>query len=205
LISGNCATVRTTQQPVNSKEQKMSAASATQNTTAWKIDSAHSSVEFSVRHMKIATVRGHFGAVNGTVTIDENDPSASTVEVSIPTATVDTRQEQRDAHLRSPDFFDTEKYPEMTFRSTRVERNGDAYKVTGDLTIRGVTREVTLDVTDEGRGKGMEGEARAAFRAVTKVDRREFGLTWNQALEAGGFLVDNDIRITIDVSLQPAE
>lgn len=167
--------------------------------TTWTIDPAHTTVEFSVKHLMISTVRGHFGAVTGTIVLDEQDPTASTVTAEIDVTSIDTRQEQRDAHLRSPDFFDVETFPAIRFQSTRIERDGDDYNVVGQLTIRDVTREVVLHTSDEGRGGDPWGGQRAAFSATTKVDRREFGLNWNQALEAGGVLVGNDIKISLEV------
>jgi polyisoprenoid-binding protein YceI len=172
-------------------------------TTTWNVDPTHSLVEFSAKHMMITTVKGRFGDVKGTVTIDGAHPDRSAVEVEIGTASIDTRTEQRDAHLRSADFLDVEQFPALTFRSRRVEgaanRAGDTFRVVGDLTIKGVTREVTLDATYDGRGTDPWGGERVSFSARTKIDRRDFGLTWNQALETGGILVSNDIRIEIEV------
>ncbi len=168
--------------------------------TTWQIDPAHTDVSFSVKHLMISTVRGRFGAVRGTIVLDEADVSRSSVEVEIDAAGIDTREEKRDAHLRSPEFFDVEKYPVIRFRSRRVERLGtNRVRVTGDLTIRDVTKEITIDGTDEGRGRDPWGGDRAAFSATATIDRREFGLTWNQALEAGGVLVGNDIKLSFDV------
>jgi polyisoprenoid-binding protein YceI len=149
--------------------------------------------------MMIATVRGNFGQVEGTIWIDEADPSRSSVEAKIDVASIDTRQKDRDAHLRSADFFDTENHPTMEFRSTRVEPvSKDHYRVTGDLTIRGTTRPVTLEVTEGGRVKDPWGADRVAFSAEGKIDRTEFGLRWNQALEAGGVVVSNEVKIEIE-------
>ena len=174
--------------------------SAPTTRTTWTIDPAHTEVGFSVKHLMISTVRGRFADVRGTVTLDGNDVTTASVEAQIGTASIDTRQEQRDTHLRSADFFEVEKYPTITFRSTAVERiKGDRYRIVGDLTIRDITREIVLEGTDEGRGRDPWGGERLAFSATTTVDRREFGLTWNQALETGGVLVSNDIRISIDV------
>jgi polyisoprenoid-binding protein YceI len=178
---------------------------STQTSTAvstWTIDPAHSEVEFAVKHMKITTVKGSFAEVSGTITMHEDDPSQSRVEVTIDTDSINTRVEDRDKHLRSADFFQVEKWPSMTFRSTNVEgatdEEGESFRITGDLTIRDVTREVVLDATFDGRGEAMGGE-RAAFSATTKIDRRDFGLKWNQALEAGGVLVSNEVKISITV------
>ena len=173
---------------------------ATSTRTLWNIDPAHTEVGFSVKHLMISTVRGRFADVRGTITLDETDLASSSVEAEIATASIDTRQEQRDVHLRSPDFFEVERFPTITFRSRSVQpAKGDRLRVTGELTIRGVTREVELEVTDEGRGKDPWGGDRLAFSATTTIDRRDFGLTWNQALETGGVLVSNEIKISIDV------
>jgi polyisoprenoid-binding protein YceI len=168
-------------------------------TSTWSIDPAHTTVEFSVKHLMISTVRGHFGAVTGTIVLDEQNPAASTVTAEIDVTSINTRQEQRDAHLRSADFFDVEQFPAIKFQSTRIERDGDHFDVVGNLTIRDVTREVVLHTSDEGRGGDPWGGQRAAFSATTKIDRREFGLTWNQALETGGVVVGNDIKISLEV------
>lgn len=169
----------------------------------WKIDAAHSEVGFSAKHMMFTTVRGRFGELEGTVRMDSDSPEESSVEVSIQAASLDTGVADRDAHLRSGDFFDTETYPTLDFRSRRVEGSfenpGDAFTIVGDLTMRGVTREVTLEATYEGTGGDPWGGTRAGFSARTTVDRREFGLTWNQALETGGFLVGNEIKIDLNV------
>jgi len=170
--------------------------------TTWSIDPAHSHVEFAVKHLMISTVKGRFGIVGGTVRTDDADPAKAQVDVEIDADSIDTRQEQRDAHLKSADFFDVEKFPKLTFKSTRVhDVDGDAFKLTGDLTIHGVTRPITLDVTSEGRGKDPWGGERAGFSATGKIKRSEFGLTWNQVLEAGGFAVGDDIKISLDVEL----
>jgi polyisoprenoid-binding protein YceI len=168
--------------------------------TTWTIDPAHTEVGFSVKHLMISTVRGRFADVRGTIRLDGDDLTQASVEAEIATGSIDTRQEQRDAHLRSPDFFEVEKYPTITFRSTSVERiKNDRYRITGDLTIRDVTREVVLEGTDEGRGRDPWGGDRLGFSAATTIDRRDFGLTWNQALETGGVLVSNEIKIAIDL------
>jgi polyisoprenoid-binding protein YceI len=177
----------------------MSIAEST-TTTTWTIDPAHTTVEFSLKHLMISTVRGHFGAVSGTIVLDEQNPAASSVTAEIDVTSIDTRQEQRDAHLRSADFFDVEKFPNIAFTSTRIEAlGGGRHNVYGNLTIRDVTREVVLETTDEGRGGDPWGGQRAGFSATTRIDRREFGLTWNQALETGGVLVGNDIKISLEV------
>jgi polyisoprenoid-binding protein YceI len=168
--------------------------------SSWQIDPAHSNVEFAVKHMMISTVRGRFGDVSGTIQLDANHPTRSSASVTIDVASIDSRQAQRDTHLRSPDFFDVERFPTIGFRTRRVERTGEtSYRVTGDLTIRDVTHEVELAVTEEGRNRDPWGVDRIAFSASTKIDRRDFGLTWNQALEAGGILVGDEIRISLEV------
>jgi polyisoprenoid-binding protein YceI len=181
----------------------MSTTTATTPTVStWSIDPAHSHVEFAVKHLMISTVKGRFGGVSGTVRTDESDPAKGQVEVEIDPATIDTREAQRDTHLKSADFFDVEKFPKLTFKSTRIDGvDGDSFKLTGDLTIHGVTRPVTLDVTSEGRGKDPWGGERAGFSAAGKIKRSEFGLTWNQVLETGGFVVSDDIKIALDVEL----
>ncbi|MEW5927365.1 MAG: YceI family protein [Gemmatimonadota bacterium] len=172
-------------------------------TTTWSIDPAHTLVEFSAKHMMITSVKGRFGEVSGTIVIDEAHPERSSAAAEIGVASIDTRQEQRDAHLRSADFLDVETHPAITFRSTRVEgaaaEPGDTFRVTGDLTIRGTTREVTLDATYEGRGRDPWGGERVSFSATAKIDRRDFGLTYNQVLETGGILVGNDVRLSFEV------
>ncbi len=174
--------------------------------TDWNIDPSHSLVEFSAKHMMITTVKGRFGRISGTIAIDEGHADRSSVSVEIDAATVDTHEPQRDAHLRSADFLDAERFPAITFRSTRLEgaerayaNPGARFRVIGDLTIRDTTREVGLDVTFAGRGRDPWGGERAGFSAETTIDRREFGLTWNQALELGGVLVGNDVRILLEV------
>ncbi|HEY2064642.1 MAG TPA: YceI family protein [Gemmatimonadaceae bacterium] len=175
---------------------------STTSVTTWTLDPTHTSIEFSAKHMMITTVKGRFGGASGTIAIDEAHPERSTAEIEIHTPTIDTRAEQRDQHLRSADFLDVENYPTLTFRSRRIEgakaTQGTRFRVTGDLTIRGVTREVTLDTTYEGRGRDPWGGERVSFSATTRIDRRDFGLTWNAALEAGGVLVSNEIRIDIE-------
>jgi len=175
---------------------------ATGTTTEWTIDPTHSHVEFAVRHLMISTVRGRFAAVSGTVRADDANPAAATVDVVIDAASIDTREAQRDAHLRSADFFDVERYPSLTFKSRRVDnvREG-SFTLVGDLTIHGVTREVELEVLAEGRVKDPWGSERAGYTATTKIKRSDFGLNWNQVLEAGGFLVGDDIKITIELEL----
>lgn len=169
--------------------------------TTWAIDPAHSNVEFAIKHLMISTVKGRFSEVAGTVQLDDEDPANSVVDVRINVASIDTRQPDRDAHLRSGDFFDVEKYPALTFTSTRIERDGDEYRVEGNLTIRDVTRKVTLRASDEGRTRDPWGGERAGFSATTKINRRDFGLTWNQILETGGIAVGDEVKISIDLEL----
>jgi polyisoprenoid-binding protein YceI len=178
------------------------AAAPTGALTVWSIDPAHSHVEFAVRHLMISTVKGRFGVVSGTVKTYDDDPVRGMVEIEIDVDSIDTREAQRDAHLRSADFFEVEKYPKITFQSTRIsDVSGDAFKLTGDLTIHGVTREVTLDVASEGRGKDPWGGERAGFSAKTKIKRSDFGLTWNQALETGGFVVGDEVKISLEIEM----
>lgn len=175
---------------------------AEKGTTIWTVDSAHTELGFAVRHLMIATVRGRFGAVTGTVTIDEEQPEASKIDVTIDVTSIDTRQEMRDNHLRSADFFDAEHHPKMHFVSKRVEGDVNAeFRVIGDLTIRGATREVKLDVTNEGRGMDPWGGERVGINATGKIKRSDFGLTWNQALEAGGVAVGDEVKLSLDVEL----
>lgn len=176
-------------------------------TGSWQIDPTHSHVEFAVRHLMISTVKGRFGEVSGTLQVDATDPARSVVDVTINVASIDTREPQRDAHLRSADFFDVDRFPTLRFKSTRVSGDADDLKVTGDLTIRDITREVTLTVTPEGQGKDPWGGERAGYSAKGTINRTDFGLTWNQVLEAGGVVVGDEIKISIDVELvkQPAK
>jgi polyisoprenoid-binding protein YceI len=167
--------------------------------TVWKLDPTHTLVEFSAKHLMITTVKGRITDIEGTIYADEKDPKNSTVEVTLKAASLDTRTDQRDQHLRSADFLDVEKYPEIKFRSTRIEGDEQSFKVTGDLTIRDVTKPITLDAAFEGRTRDPWGGERIGFSASGKIDRRNFGLTWNQALEAGGVVVGNDIKISLEI------
>ena len=179
----------------------MSANAPQTTTTTWNFDPAHTTAEFKVRHMMITNVKGHFRPVTGVVTLDEEDITRSRVEASIDAASIDTREPDRDTHLKSADFFDVEKFPTLTFTSTRVTRQGDGeLEVEGDLTIHGVTQKVTFAV--EGPtppGKDPWGNTRIGFSATTKINRKDFGLNWNAALETGGILVGNEVTITLDV------
>ncbi|MBZ0290196.1 MAG: YceI family protein [Anaerolineae bacterium] len=168
----------------------------------WTFDLAHTSADFSARHMMITTVRGGFKNVTGTIDFDPANPAKASVEATIDTASMtSTGVVDRDAHLKSPDFLDIANYPTITFKSTKVEPNNDGTqaKVTGDLTIRGVTRPVTLDVEFLGQVNSPFGDVRAGFTGSTKINREDFGLTWNMALEAGGWLVGKDITINLEV------
>lgn len=167
-------------------------------TTNWILDPAHTTVEFAVRHMMIAKVRGRFPAVSATIE-EAEDVRQSRMEAVIEVASIDTRDEKRDAHLRSADFFDAERHPEMTFRSTRIVPVGDdRFEVQGDLTIRGVTRPVVLAVTEEGRARDPWGGERVGYSATGRINRKDFGLEWNVALETGGFLVGDEVEIRIE-------
>ena len=168
--------------------------------TRWNIDPVHSEIGFSVKHMMVSNVRGRFNEVTGHIDFNENDPSTAKIDVEINTHSVDTRQEQRDNHLRSADFFDAENHPKMSFVSTNVEHvKGDNYRVTGDLTIRGTTKPVTLDATFEGVSPDPYGGVRSGFSATGKINRHDFGLDYNAAIEAGGVVVGADIKIQLEV------
>ena len=169
-------------------------------TTTWQIDANHSAVAFAVKHMMFTTVRGRFQDMKGTIEVDEKNPARSIVNVEIGAASIDTGVADRDGHLRSGDFLDVEKHPLITFRSKRIE--GDIhgnFVVAGDLSIRGKSAEVTLDAVFEGTGTDPWGGTRSGIRATTKIDRRDWDLTWNQALETGGILVGNDLRIELEI------
>ena len=167
----------------------------------WQVDGAHSAVNLTVRHMVISKVRGHFTKWNAKLALDTADLSRSAVEVEIEAASIDTGVADRDTHLRSADFLDAQKFPTLRYRSRRVEApSKDRLRVTGDLTIRDVTREVVLDVDYGGQGKDPWGNQRAGFSATTSINRKDFGLTWNQALETGGLLVAD--RVDIEIELQ---
>lgn len=167
----------------------------------WNIDPAHSAAEFKVKHMMISNVKGSFSGLSGILTERADDATLSSVEASIPVATISTGDAQRDAHLKSADFFDAGKYPTLNFKSTQVTRKGEAaYEVTGGLTIHGVTRPVTFAVEGPSApGKDPWGNTRIGLSATAKINRKDFGLAWNAALETGGFLVGEEIAITLDV------
>ena len=169
-------------------------------TNTWNIDATHSGVNFSIRHLVVSKVRGRFAKYAGSVAVDDTDLTRSVVEATIDASSIDTGTAQRDDHLRSADFFDVEKFPELRFRSTRIEKVGDdRYRVVGDLTIRDVTREISLNVEYGGRAKDPWGNQRIGFVATTGLDRKDFGLGWNQVLEAGGFLVGDRVDIELEV------
>lgn len=170
----------------------------------WELDPAHSSVEFSVKHMMMTTVRGRFKSVSATLSGNEDHPEGCCVEVAIDTASIDTGSSDRDAHLRSADFFDADRFPKITFRSTRLDgdpkaEDGARFRVFGDLTIRDTAMEIALDCIFEGRGTDPWGKERIAFGAVADIDRRDWGLRWNQVIETGGVLVANKVRIEAEV------
>jgi polyisoprenoid-binding protein YceI len=171
--------------------------------TQWQIDPAHSAAHFSVRHLMISNVRGEFTKISGSAFINPADPAKSTVEVTIEAASINTREPQRDEHLRSADFFDAANHPALAFRSKRVEPLGaDNFKLTGDLTIRGVTKEVTFDVEGPTASiKDPYGNVRAGIAATAKVNRKDFGLVWNALTEAGGVVVGDEVKIMIEAEL----
>jgi polyisoprenoid-binding protein YceI len=166
--------------------------------STWKADPAHSSVGFAVKHLVVSTVRGTFAKYDATVTLDE-DLAKSKVEASIDAASIDTNEANRDNHLRSPDFFDVAKYPTITFKSTKVEKAGDGLKVSGDLTLHGVTKPVVLTVATGPEVKGFKGESRRGFSATTKIKRQDYGLVWNKAVEATPVVGDD---VTIELELE---
>jgi polyisoprenoid-binding protein YceI len=173
----------------------------TTNSSSWNLDTIHSGINFSVRHMVVSKVRGRFAKFTGNVALDEGDLTRSTVEATIDASSIDTGTAQRDEHLRSADFFDVEHFPEIRFRSTGIEKLGtERYRLTGELTIRDVSREIALDVEYGGRGKDPWGNERVGFTAKASLDRKDFGLKWNQALETGGVLVSD--RVEIELELQ---
>lgn len=166
----------------------------------WQIDSTHTTAHFVVKHMMVTNVRGSFDKITGTIEYDPANLAASSVDVQIEAASITTGVEQRDAHLKSPDFFNVEKYPYITFKSTKFTPSGDSEgTLTGDLTIAGVTHSVDIKVEFQGQGKNPWGVVVAGFTGETKINREDFGLTWNQALETGGVLVGRDIKIALDV------
>ena len=168
----------------------------------WQMDKAHSDIQFAVRHMMISTVRGRFEEFDGTFDVNEADPTQSKIEVVIQAASVNTKEPQRDADLKSPNFLDVEKYPTLTFKSTRIEKIDDAQaRMIGDLTIKDITKEVVLDVEYAGQAKSPWGTVSAGFTATTKIDRKDWGLTYNAVLETGGVLVGDEVKINIELEL----
>lgn len=174
--------------------------------TTWNIDPVHSVAEFKVKHMMISNVKGQFTKISGQLTLDEANIANSRVEASIDAASINTREEQRDAHLKSADFFDVEKFPTLNFKSTGITRDGDGdLKVAGDLMIHGVTRNVVFTVEGPtAPGKDPWGNTRIGLSATTKINRKDYGLTWNAALETGGILVGDEVTITLDVEFVKA-
>ncbi len=170
--------------------------------STWEIDPAHSSARFSIRHMMISNVQGEFGKVTGTVNWDEAEVTKSTVEATIDATTINTREPKRDGHLKSPDFFDVAKYPTITFKSTSVKKVGaDRLAIKGELTMHGVTKPVTLDATYTNEVKDPGGNTRRGASARTKLNRKDFGLKWNQTVEGGGVLVGDEVDIALDLEL----
>jgi polyisoprenoid-binding protein YceI len=172
----------------------------------WQIDPAHSSAQFSVTHLMISTVRGEFGKMSGTIEYDGKDASSIQVDATIDATSINTHDEKRDGHLKSPDFFDVAKYPTLTFKSKKVvPGTGGAFQLVGDLTMHGVTKEVTLDATAPSKViKGMRGESRVAASATTKINRQDFGVKWNAPLEGGGVVVSDNVAITIEIEAMTA-
>jgi polyisoprenoid-binding protein YceI len=167
----------------------------------WQIDPAHTNVEFSVRHMMISNVKGQFQKTSGTVDVNGKDPTSAKIDATIDATSINTRVDKRDAHLKSPAFLDVDKFPTITFKSTKIEADGPGkWKATGDLTLHGVTKPVVLDVESTGTPvTDPMGNTRAGASATTKISRKDFGLTWNQPLETGGVMVGDEVAISIDV------
>ena len=171
----------------------------TQEKLLYTLDQSHSTIEFIVRHLMISKVRGRFAAFQGSIELAPGSDVPQGVQATIATASIDTREEQRDAHLKSSDFFEVEKYPNITFESTRVEGTPEDFKIYGNLTIHGTTREVALIGSFEGRGADPWGGQRVGYTAHTTINRKDFGLTWNAALETGGVVVSDEVRIELNV------
>lgn len=170
----------------------------------WNVDTVHSTVGFSVRHMMISNVKGTFNEFDGNIELDPTDLTDASIEFTIDASSVDTRMPDRDDHLRSADFFDVENHPNLTFKATEIKKTSeDNYDMTGDFTIRGTTKPVTFDITFEGMAKDpMSGDEAAGFTGSTKINRKDFGLTWNTALETGGFVVSDEVKINIEIQLR---
>jgi polyisoprenoid-binding protein YceI len=179
------------------------AAPAIAGASDWEIDASNTTAQFSVRHMMVNTVKGQFGKVTGTVNLDDKDATKSKVEAVIDATTIDTREAKRDAHLKSPDFFDVAKYPTLTFKSTKIAKAGKGkYKATGDLTMHGVTKSVVLDVDGPTEPvKNLMGAWTRGAHVTATINRKDFGLNWNKALEAGGVLVGEEVKIEVDAEL----
>jgi polyisoprenoid-binding protein YceI len=179
----------------------MSAGVMSAQATQWKIDPMHSEADFAIKHMSISTVHGTFRGISGTITYDPANVAKSGVEASIDVTSVDTGVAPRDKHLKSPDFFDTDKFPTMTFKSTSVHKVGDHYDVAGDLTLHGVTKPVVLKLEDPGKAQvGMDGKSvHRGFTATTTINRNDFGLSWNGTLKSGDTMLGNDVRIELDI------
>ena len=170
--------------------------------SSWEIDASHSVAAFSVRHLMVTNVRGELGKVSGTINLDDKDVTKSTVEATIEVAAINTRDAKRDEHLRSPDFFDVAKFPTMTFKSTKVEKAGAGLKVTGTLTMRGVSKEVVLSV--EGPAPAVKdpwGNTKSGFTATTKLNRKDFGVQWNKSIDGGGVVVGDEVSVTIELEV----
>lgn len=170
----------------------------------WNVDTVHSTIGFSVRHMMISNVKGTFNEFDGNIELDPTDLTDASIEFTIDASSVDTRMPDRDDHLRSADFFDVENHPNLTFKATEIKKTSeDNYDMTGDFTIRGTTKPVTFDITFEGMAKDpMSGDEAAGFTGSTKINRKDFGLTWNTALETGGFVVSDEVKINIEIQLR---
>jgi polyisoprenoid-binding protein YceI len=186
------------------EETAMTTSSTATAITTWKLDPAHSSVEFSVKHMMMTTVRGRFKEIEAILRGDRDHAEDAGVDATMKVASVDTGVTDRDAHLRSPDFFDADQFPQITFHGTRIDGNapkeeGDRFRLAGELSIRGMPMEVVLDCEYQGRGTDPWGKTRAGFSFRTDIDRREWGLKWNQAIETGGVLVANKVRVEGEV------
>ncbi|MCK6544732.1 YceI family protein [Myxococcota bacterium] len=180
----------------------MLAAPSAAQASQWELDASHSRIGFKVRHMMVTNTRGQFSKFTGTVNLDDKNPVKSSVELSIDVDSIDTADEKRDGHLKSPDFFDAAKFPKMTFKSTKIEKAGKGYKVTGDLTIRDVTKPVTLTVEGPAKpAKDPWGNMRSGVSATGVINRKDFGLTWNAALETGGVAVGEEVTLEIEVEL----
>jgi polyisoprenoid-binding protein YceI len=178
----------------------MATTPGTSATTTWKLDPAHSHAEFKVKHMMISNVKGTFSGLSGDLTEHLTDSTLSSVEATIDVSTINTHDAQRDGHLKSADFFDTEKYPTMSFKSTQIKPDGDGgYKVSGDFTLHGVTKQITFNVEGpSAQAKDPWGNTRIGLTATTKINRKDFGLNWNAALETGGILVGEEVHITVE-------